>query len=275
VKEEGNAWKAFQRNSHPSSTTTRYYPGNDLYGTVDATEAFVLTNYIFFLIISFVFTAAFMLIATRNLSLVPRGMANVVEALYEFIRNLCTDAMGKEGNKYAPFIATLFFFILFSNLIGLIPGALPGTGTIGVTATLAVMVFVLYNFIGFKRYGFIGYLKSFIPSGIREMGLGGKLSLGTFVFVLEVVGHFLRPLTLAVRLFANMFAGGMILGIFGIFVILGVGMLNVGGFAIAGLSTLMLLIMYAFKLFVAFIQAYVFALLTSVYLGGALHADEH
>jgi len=250
-------------------------PWNDVYGSVDAAETFVLTNYIFFLIISAIVTLVFLLAASRQLSLVPTGLANVAEAGYEFIRNMCNDAMGREGAKYAPFIATLFFFILFSNLIGLIPGAMPGTGTIGVTATLAVMVFLLYNFIGFKRYGFIGYLKSFIPSGIREMGWGGKLSLGVFVFVLEVVGHFLRPLTLAVRLFANMFAGGMILSIFGIFVILGVAQLSAGGFAIAGLSTLMLLIMYAFKLFVAFIQAYVFALLTSVYIGGALHADDH
>ena len=250
-------------------------PWNDVYGSVEAAEAFVLTNNIFFLIISFVVTLGFMLLAARKLDMVPSGIGNVAEAGYEFIRNMCNEAMGKEGQKYAPFIATLFFFILFSNLIGLIPGALPGTGTIGVTATLAVMVFVLYNFIGFKKHGFIGYLKSFVPSGIREMGWGGKLTLGVFVFVLEVVGHFLRPLTLAVRLFANMFAGGMILGIFGIFVVIGVAQLSAGGFAIAGLSTVMLLIMYAFKLFVGFIQAYVFALLTSVYIGGALHADEH
>lgn len=250
-------------------------PWDDVEGTVGAAEAFVLTNYIFFLIIAAVVTLLFFFAAGRKLDLVPSGVGNIAEAGYEFIRNLCVEAMGKEGAKFAPFIATLFFFILFSNLIGLIPGALPGTGTIGVTATLAVMVFLLYNFIGFKRFGFIGYLKSFVPSGIREMGLGGKLTLGVFVFVLEVVGHFLRPLTLAVRLFANMFAGGMILGIFGIFVVLGVAQLSVGGFAIAGLSTVMLLIMYAFKLFVAFIQAYVFALLTSVYIGGALHADEH
>jgi len=250
-------------------------PWNDVHGSVDALQAFVLTNYIFFLIISFVVTLTIMLVASRKLSLVPSGLGNVVEAGYEFIRNMCDDAMGKEGSKYAPFIGTLFFFILFSNLIGLIPGALPATGTIGVTATLAVMVFLLYNYIGFKKHGVIGYLKSLIPAGIREMGWGGKLSLGVFVFVLEVVGHFLRPLTLAVRLFANMFAGGMILGIFGIFVVLGVAQMNIGGFAIAGLSTVMLLIMYAFKLFVAFIQAYVFSLLTSVYIGGALHADEH
>jgi F-type H+-transporting ATPase subunit a len=250
-------------------------PWNDSYGSVEALEAFVVTNYIFFLIISFVVTLVFFFAAARKLSLVPSGLGNIAETGYEFIRSMCDDTMGKEGAKYAPFIGTLFFFILFSNLIGLIPGALPGTGTIGVTATLAVMVFLVYNFIGFRKYGFIGYLKSFIPSGIREMGWGAKLTLGTFVFVLEVVGHFLRPLTLAVRLFANMFAGGMILGIFGIFVVIGVSQLNVGGFAIAGLSTVMLLIMYAFKLFVAFIQAYVFSLLTSVYIGGALHADDH
>lgn len=250
-------------------------PVDDLYGTVAPTDAFVFTNYTFFLLIAFMVTLVFFLVAANRVALVPKGIANVAEAGVEFIRELCASTMGKEGAKYVPFIGTLFFFILFNNIIGIVPGSLPGTGTISVTVTWAVMVFVLYNFIGFKKHGFIGYLKSLIPSGIREMGWGGKLTLGVFVFILELVGHFLRPFTLAIRLFANIFAGGVILSIFGIFVILGVKELNAMGITSAGLSFMMLVIMYAFKVFVAFIQAYVFALLTAVYIGGALHADDH
>ena len=250
-------------------------PFNDDQGTVAALDPFVLTNYTFFLVIAFVVTLLFFLFAAKKVALVPRGIGNVAEAGFEFIRNLCVDNMGKDGAKYAPFIGTLFFFILFNNVIGLIPGSLPGTGSIGVTATWAVMVFIVYNTIGFKKNGFIGYLKSFVPSGVREMPAFGRFTLGPFIFVLEVVGHFLRPLTLAVRLYANMFAGGIILGIFGIFMILGAQQLGALGVTMTGFGLVMLIIMYGFKVFVAFIQAYVFAILTSVYIGGALHASEH
>ncbi len=250
-------------------------PWDDDHGTVAALDPFVLTNYTFFLIIAFVVTLVFFLVAAGKASLVPKGIGNIAEAGVDFIRNLCVDNMGKEGLKFAPFIGTLFFFILFNNVIGLIPGSLPGTGSIGVTATWAVMVFIVYNAIGFKKNGFIGYLKSLIPSGVREMPAFGRFTLGPFIFLLEFVGHFLRPLTLAVRLYANMFAGGIILGIFSIFMILGAQQLGALGITMTGFGFLMLVIMYAFKVFVAFIQAYVFAILTSVYIGGALHASEH
>lgn len=251
-------------------------PFSDVHGTVPPTDPFVLTNYTFFLIIAFFVTLVFFLVASRRTNLVPKGAGNVAEAGVEFIRNLCVDNMGPDGTKYTAFIGTLFFFILVNNVIGLVPGALPGTGSIGVTATWAIMVFIVYNAIGFQKNGFIGYLKSFIPSGVREMPALGRFTLGPFIFILELVGHFLRPLTLAVRLYANMFAGGIILGIFGIFMILGAQQLGSAlGVTMTGFGLLMLVIMYGFKVFVAFIQAYVFAILTSVYIGGALHASEH
>jgi F-type H+-transporting ATPase subunit a len=250
-------------------------PFNDVHGTVSPTDPFVLTNYTFFLSIAFVVTLVFFMIAAKRTSLVPKGVGNIAEAGVEFIRNLCVESMGMEGLKYVPFIGTLFFFILVNNVIGLVPGALPGTGSIGVTATWAIMVFIVYNAIGIQKNGLIGYVKSFVPSGVREMPAGGRFTLGPFIFLLELVGHFLRPLTLAVRLYANMFAGGIILGIFGIFMILGVEQLGALGITMTGFGFLMLVIMYGFKVFVAFIQAYVFAILTSVYIGGALHASEH
>jgi F-type H+-transporting ATPase subunit a len=227
-----------------------------------------LTNYMFFLLIAFVLTLVFFLIASRRLSMVPKGIGNVAEMGLEFIRdNIVIDVMGPEGKAYLPFIATIFFFILFNNLIGLIPGFKPGTGTMGTTVTWAIVVFVVYNAIGIRKHGAWGYLKSFYPPGV-------VWPLAIFVMLLELISHFIRPLTLSVRLFANMFAGHVILGIFSIFTVLlfqAPGIIKLMGV----LPVAMQIVMYAFELFVAFIQAYVFAILTSVYIGGALHAGEH
>jgi len=227
-----------------------------------------LTNYTFFLLIAFVLTLGFLLVAARKVSMIPKGIGNIAEAGVQFIRdNIVMDVMGPEGVKYVPFVGTLFFFILFNNLLGLIPGFKPGTGTMGVTVTLAVMVFIVYNAIGIRKHGAWGYLKSFYPKGVWA-------PIAVFVMFLEILSHFIRPLTLSVRLFANMYAGHVILGIFSIFTVL---LFKAGGFsmAISALPIALQIVMYAFELFVAFIQAYLFAILTSVYIGGALHAGEH
>jgi len=250
-------------------------PFDDAYGSVAPGDVFVFTNYTFFMVIAALATLVFFIIAARKPTLVPKGIGNLAEAGVEFVTGICVDTMGKGGAKFVPFVGTLFFVILFANVLGLTPGTLPATGTIGVTAAWAIAVFVLYNYIGFKKHGFIGYLKSFIPSGIREMGPAWRFTLGPFIFLLELIGHILRPLTLALRLYANIFAGGLILGIFGIFMILGLREISALGVVSASFSLLMLVIMYAFKLFVSVVQAYIFTILTAVYIGGALHADEH
>jgi F-type H+-transporting ATPase subunit a len=230
---------------------------------------FVLTNYMFWLLVAFVATLVFFVVARSRVSLVPKGIANVAEAAVEFVRDgICVDVIGPEGKKYFPFVATAFFFILFNNVIGLIPGAKPGTGTMGTTVTWALMVFLLYNYIGFQKHGFVGYIKSFAPSG------DVPLLLKAFVWILEIISHAVRPLTLSVRLFANMYAGHVTLGVFAIFVVL----LGEAAGAIKVLAVLpwaLQIIMYAFEVFVAGIQAYVFAILTAVYIGGAVHAGEH
>lgn len=230
---------------------------------------FVLTNYMFWLLVSFVVTLAFFIVASRKISLVPKGIGNLAEMGVEFVRDgICVDVMGPEGKKYFPFVATAFFFILFNNFIGLVPGAKPGTGTMGSTVTWAVMVFLLYNFVGFQKHGVWGYIKSFAPSGDVAW------PLKIYVWVLEVISHLIRPLTLSVRLFANMYAGHVTLGVFALFVVL----LGEAAGAIKVLAVLPLalqIVMYAFEVFVAFIQAYVFAILTAVYIGGAIHAGEH
>ncbi len=231
-------------------------------------EGIPLTNYMVFLLLAMVVTLVFFLVASRKVALIPKGIANVAEAGVEFIEsNMILDVIGPEGKPYFPFVATVFFFILFNNLIGLIPGAKPGTGTMGTTVTWAIIVFIVYNGIGIARHGAWGYLKSFYPPGVVA-------PLAVFVMFLEIVSHFIRPLTLSIRLFANMFAGHVILGIFSIFVVL-LWDASAAGKLIAVLPLAMQIVMYAFEVFVAFIQAYVFAILTTVYINGAVHAGEH
>ena len=234
-----------------------------------AKNAVVLTNYSFFLIVAVALTAIFFLIASRKMSLVPKGIGNIGELGVEFVRNnIVTDVMGSAGAPYLPFIVTVFFAVLFNNFLGLIPGFKPGTGTLGTTFGWGIMVFVVYNWIGFKKHGFVGYLKSFLPSGTPWW-------LVPLIYPLEIISHFLRPFTLGVRLYANMYAGHIVLGVFGIFVVMVASALSPVGAVVGGLSLIMQIIMYAFEVFVAFIQAYVFAILTAVYINGALHAGEH
>jgi len=230
---------------------------------------FTLTNYSLFLLIAAVVTLTFFIVGARRVKLVPEGrFGTVIEFGVEFVRNnLITDIMGKEGLKYLPFLGTVFFFVLFNNLIGLIPGAKPGTGTMGTTVTWAVVVFIVYNAIGIKKSGLVGYLKHFWPKGVAW-------PLAAFVALLEVISHFIRPLTLSVRLFANMYAGHVMLGIFSIFTAL---LLEASGAMkiAAALPFILQVVMYAFEVFVAFLQAYIFAVLTAVYIGGALETSEH
>jgi F-type H+-transporting ATPase subunit a len=239
------------------------------HGEAVSKNAVILTNYTVFLLFAIALTALFFFVVARKVSMVPKGIGNLGETGVEFVRNnIVVDVMGAEGAKYLPFVVTVFFAILFNNFVGLIPGFKPGTGTLGTTFAWGIMVFVVYNWIGFKRNGFLGYMKSFIPTGTPWW-------LVWLIFPLEVISHLLRPFTLGVRLYANMYAGHIVLGIFGIFVVVAFEALSPGSVVIAGLSLVMQIIMYAFEVFVAFIQAYVFSILTAVYISGALHAQDH
>ncbi len=239
------------------------------HGAELAKNAVVLTNYSLFLIVAVLVTGLFFFLASRKMSLVPKGLGNIGEWGVEFVRNnIVLDVIGSQGLQYLPFIVTVFFAVLFNNFLGLIPGLKPGTGTLGTTFAWGIMVFVVYNWIGFRKNGFVGYLKSFLPTGTPWW-------LVPLIYPLEVISHFLRPFTLGVRLYANMYAGHIVLGIFGIFVVVAFEALSPTSVVVAGLSLAMQIIMYAFEVFVAFIQAYVFSILTAVYISGALHAKEH
>lgn len=240
-----------------------------LSGGHGAAAGFSLTNYTFWLLVAIVLLLAFWIVGSRKVSLVPSGIGNLAEMGVEFVRNsICVDVMGPEGKKYFPFLGTMFFFVLFNNLLGNIPPALPGTGTVGTTFTWAIVVFIFYNAVGIKKVGLIKYIKGFVPHGT-------PLWLAPLIFLLELISHLLRPFTLGIRLFANMYAGHIMLGVFAIFVAIFVEHFSAVSIAVVPLAFIMQVLLRVFELMVAVLQAYIFTILTAVYLDGALHAGEH
>lgn len=234
----------------------------------------VISNYIFFMGIGIIILSVLMWVGVRNLKLVPEHkLSNAVEALSQFVRDDIAASMIEHGSrKHFPFLATIFFFVLINNIVGLFPGSKPGTGTMGVTVALSTTVFIYFNTVGFKNQGFFGYIKSFAPHGV-------PFPINLIVWFIEVFSAFLRIFTLAVRLFANMYAGHIILGIFAILTSLfAQGMIEefsartvIGALPSIGWLALMTAL-YLLEILVAFVQAYVFTLLTAVYIGQAAEA---
>ncbi len=199
-------------------------------------------------------------LAGRRVSLVPSRFQNMIEAVFEFIREgMVTDIMGKEGLPYFPLIATLFLYILVTNLLGLIPGSFAATSLMGTTASWAVIVFVANHLIGIRKHGVLGYLRSFAPSGV-------PIPMLIIMLPIEMISHLARPFSLAVRLFANMVAGHLVLLVFTFLAMSGAWYLKWLPFAGVVVFNL-------FEIFVAFIQAYIFAILAAIYIGGAIHVE--
>ncbi|HML90934.1 F0F1 ATP synthase subunit A [Methyloceanibacter sp.] len=214
------------------------------------------TNSALFMVIAAAVITLAALFAMRNGSLVPGRMQSVAELSYQFVANMVRDNVGTEGMKYFPFIFTLFLFVLTLNMLGMVPYSFTVTSHIAVTFALAAFIFIGVTVIGFWKHG-IGFLKFFVPSGVPFIML-------PLLVVIEVISYLTRPVSLSVRLFANMMAGHTMLKVFGSFVV-ALGLL--GGWAA-------LAFMVAFtglELLVAFLQAYVFAILTCIYLNDALH----
>ncbi len=217
---------------------------------------FSLTNSGLWAIIAVVCAALLFLLAPRHL--IPTRLQSVAESIYEFIENMTKEVLHENARTYFPFVLTLFTFILFCNVLGLIPYSFTVTSHIIVTLALALVVFIGATIIGFIRNGF-GYLKLFVPSGVPVILL-------PLVVVIEIVSYFIRPMSLSIRLFANMMAGHMMLKVMAGFVV----MLGVT----AGWLPLIAMVgLYGLELLVAALQAYVFALLTCMYLSDAMHVD--
>jgi F-type H+-transporting ATPase subunit a len=219
------------------------------------------TNSSLFMVVATLGTVAFFMIATNARSLVPTRLQSVAEISYEFVANMLRESIGSEGMKYFPFVFTLFIFIFVCNMLGMIPGAFTVTSHIVVTAALAAIVFLTVLVVGFAKNG-LHFLKLFVPSGVPIFVL-------PLVTAIEIISFLSRPISHSVRLFANMLAGHITLKVFGGFVVM---LLGAGSFAVLSpLPLLMAIALTALEFLVAFLQAYVFTMLTCMYLNDALH----
>jgi F-type H+-transporting ATPase subunit a len=216
------------------------------------------------------------LAARSNLQLVPRGAQNFMEVVLDQFLTLLDDVIGHEGRRFLPLIATLGLFILVSNLIGLVPGMIAPTGSLNTTVACAIIVFLYYHYVGVRKQGVLNYLKHFT---------GPMPALAPLMFPIEVVSHFARVLSLSLRLFGNMAAGHILLAI--IFLLTGFeGLLgwaltgSLGGL-LMGLPGAVVLIAFTtgfllpLKILVAFLQAFIFCMLSMLYLAGAVEEAEH
>ncbi|UVK44277.1 F0F1 ATP synthase subunit A [Mesorhizobium sp. AR07] len=220
------------------------------------------TNSALFMVATVIVAAAFLYLTTSSRSLVPGRLQSVSEMAYEFVGNMLRDAAGTQGMKFFPLVFSLFMFVLVANLLGLIPYFFTITSHIIVTFGLAILVIGTVIVYGFMKHG-LGFLKLFVPQGV-------PIYLMPLVVAIEVISFVSRPVSLSVRLFANMLAGHITLKVFSGFV---VSLSAFGAVGIAGsvLPLAMAVALTALELLVAFLQAYVFAVLTCMYLNDALH----
>jgi len=205
--------------------------------------------------ITLVCVTAFLTLSMRGGRLVPGRWQSMAEMSYEFIANMIRENVGAEGRKYFPFIFTLFMFILVGNLVGMIPFAYTFTSQIIVTFAMAAAIFVGVTVIGLVRHG-LHFFSLFVPSGT-------PLILAPLLIPIEVISYFVRPVSLSVRLFANMMAGHTMMKVFGGFTVL-LGVLGVA-------PIILLVALTGFEIMVAVLQAYVFTVLTCLYLNDAIH----
>ncbi|MEI8144807.1 MAG: F0F1 ATP synthase subunit A [Alphaproteobacteria bacterium] len=219
------------------------------------------TNSALFMFIAVGIIVAFLILSTRGRTLVPTRWQSLAELSYEFVANTVRQSAGHEGMKFFPLVFSLFMFVLVCNFVGMIPGTFTVTSHIIVTFAMAMIVFLTLCIYGFAKHG-THFFGLFVPSGVP----GYVLPL---VVVIEVISFLSRPISLSVRLFANMLAGHIALKIFAGFV---ASMLGAGVWAIFAPLPLALAVgLTALEFLVAFLQAYVFTILTCIYLNDALH----
>jgi F-type H+-transporting ATPase subunit a len=220
------------------------------------------TNSALYMLIIVAAVSTFLIAATARRAVVPGRLQSIAEVFYEFIAKTVRDSAGTEGMKFFPFVFSLFMFILFANVIGLIPYAFTVTSQLIITVTFALTVFLLVVGYGFWKNG-LHFLNLFVPKGVPKLILPA-------IVVIEVLSFLTRPVSHSVRLFANMLAGHITLQVFAGFVIMLAGFGVLGWFG-AALPLAMVVILFALELLVAVLQAYVFAILTCIYLNDAIH----
>ena len=221
-------------------------------GSLDASY----TNSALWMTIAVILAFLLFVVGMQRKALVPGRVQSMAELGYEFVANMVRDNVGDAGKKYFPFVLTLFVFILFCNVLGLIPYSFTATSHIIVTFAMAAVVFVGVTIIGFVRHG-AHFLSLFVPKGVPFVLL-------LLLVPIEIISYFVRPFSLSIRLFANMLAGHTMLKVFGGFVVmLGI----IGGWA----PLAFIVVFTGLELLIAFLQAYVFAILTCLYLNDAIH----
>jgi F-type H+-transporting ATPase subunit a len=217
------------------------------------------TNSAVMMVISVVLITAFLTLSVRSRALVPGRWQSMAEVFYEFIAGMLRDNVGSAGRKYFPFIFSLFMFVMFGNLLGMVPGAFTYTSHVIVTFGMAIVVFTGVTIIGFARHG-THFLRMFFPEG-------APIATAVILVPIELISYFSRPFSLAVRLFANMTVGHIILKVLGGFVVTLGGFYVLPGivpFAFLGAVTVL-------EFGIALLQAYVFTILSCIYLHDAIH----
>jgi F-type H+-transporting ATPase subunit a len=215
---------------------------------------FTITNVTLWLFLSIVAIVLLMVVGTSRRAIVPSRSQSVAELAYGFVYKMVEDVTGKDGLKYFPYIMTLFLFIVFANFLGLIPMSFTTTSHFAVTVVLALAVFLTVTILGFIKNG-VGFLSLFWVSA-------APLALRPVLALIELISYFVRPVSHSIRLAGNLMAGHAVIKVFAGFAAIA---------AVSPISVLAITAMYGLEILVAFIQAYVFTILTCVYLKDALH----
>ena len=221
------------------------------------------SNSSLFMFVAIAAITLFLVLGMKKRAMVPGRWQSLAEISYEFVAGMIKENIGAEGRKFFPFIFTLFMFILFCNLLGMVPYTFTVTSHIAVTLALALLVFLTVIIVGVVKHG-VHFLHLFIPSGIPGW-------LAPIIFVIEIVSFLARPVSLSLRLAVSMMAGHVLLKVMAGFVIgLGTATIAVGG--VGGVLPLLFISgLIGLEIFVAFLQAFIFALLTTIYLNDALN----
>lgn len=209
------------------------------------------TNSALYMVIASILVISFMIFATRKKSLIPSKTQVVAESIYNFVYEMIKSSIGSEGAKFFPLIFSIFTFILLSNLLGMTPYSFTSTSQVAVTLTLAMIAFFTITAFAIIRNGFLGFFHMFLPSGV-------PIWMAPVIFLIEFFSFLIRPITLSVRLFANMVAGHVLLKVVAGFII-SLGILGAFPFLFS-------VVMIGFEIFVAALQAYIFAILVCAYL---------
>tara|TARA_Y100000813_G_C24122670_1_gene333509 strand:- start:239 stop:970 length:732 start_codon:yes stop_codon:yes gene_type:complete len=213
------------------------------------------TNSSLFMVATVVVVSLFLILAMRRAALVPGRWQSIAELSYVFVANVMKDTVGSEGRKYFPFIFTVFMFILFGNLLGMLPYSFTFTSHIIVTFTIAAVIFVGVTLIALAKHK-MHFFSFFMPPGVPML-------LAPLLVPIEIISYLSRPISLSVRLFANMLAGHTLLKVFAGFIV------SLGVFGIAPWAFVVALT--GLEIVIAFLQAFVFTMLTCLYLNDALH----